>query len=122
MLYPVESVMQSGKLAALARGEVVGILGDTQVIGAEGDQPGPHVTQTGGYSVTSEPSYLKSTVDLLLGSAPTQVATSAELAAVPPIPIPTQETAVVEPPAQETVQPVVRAPFKLDLSDSEDDD
>jgi hypothetical protein len=48
MLYPVESVMQSGKLAALARGEVVGILGDTQVIGPDGDQPGPHVAQSGG--------------------------------------------------------------------------
>ena len=41
MLYPVESVMQSGKLAALARGEVVGILGDTEVIGTAANQPGP---------------------------------------------------------------------------------
>lgn len=39
--------MQSGKLAALARGEVVGILGDTQVIGADKDQPVPQIEQSG---------------------------------------------------------------------------
>lgn len=47
MLYPVESVMQSGKLAALARGEVVGILGDTEVIGTAADQPGPPILLSG---------------------------------------------------------------------------
>ncbi|KAI5454956.1 hypothetical protein NCC49_002232 [Naganishia albida] len=98
MLYPVESVMQSGKLAALARGEVVGILGDTQVIGADRDQPGPHV-----------------------GQSAAQLEKSAEPRSVPPIPASTQGAAVVPPP-QDPVQPVVRAPFKLDLSDSEDDD
>lgn len=52
MLYPVESVMQSGKLAALARGEVVGILGDREVIGSAADQPGPPpMSLTGMYCV-----------------------------------------------------------------------
>lgn len=119
MLYPVESVMQSGKLAALARGEVVGILGDTQVIGADRDQPGPHVGQSGRFLDVY--ALMPALTLLLLSSAAAQLEKSAEPRSVPPIPASTQEAAVVPPP-QDPVQPVVRAPFKLDLSDSEDDD
>jgi hypothetical protein len=56
MLYPVESIMQSGKLAALARGDVIGILGDTQVIGTAKDQPGPQTSQIGAFLASFFPS------------------------------------------------------------------
>jgi hypothetical protein len=119
MLYPVESVMQSGKLAALARGEVVGILGDTQVIGTDGDQPGPHVAQSGGLPDVYV--FMRGLTLVLLVSATSQIAKSATPTSGPPIPAPTQEPTVTSA-VQEPAQPVVRAPFKLDLSDSEDDD
>ncbi|KAJ9106133.1 hypothetical protein QFC21_001275 [Naganishia friedmannii] len=97
MLYPVESIMQSGKLAALARGEVIGILGDTQVIGTAKDQPGPEIVQPA-----------TETMDPPAKHPPTQTAGLSEPAN------PSSATSG-------TVQPV-HAPFKLDLSDSEDDD
>lgn len=117
MLYPVESIMQSGKLAALARGDVIGILGDTQVIGTAKDQPGPQITQLGShrfmffaFSACSDPptSAALETVDTSAEHPPQQVSSLLEPA----------KPSTADP---GTVQPV-HAPFKLDLSDSEDDD
>ncbi|KAJ9098793.1 hypothetical protein QFC19_006270 [Naganishia cerealis] len=97
MLYPVESIMQSGKLAALARGEVIGILGDTQVIGTTEDQSGIQAIQTAGEMRDDAK------------EQPPSVTTGPEK---------TSESSAA---ASGIVQPV-HAPFKLDLSDSEDED
>ncbi|KAJ9124094.1 hypothetical protein QFC22_000889 [Naganishia vaughanmartiniae] len=116
MLYPVESIMQSGRLAALARGDVLGILGDTQVIGAAKDQPGPQIVQPSSYYfffACDTCSYLPTPVvvetrDTAAEHAPTQTDGPSELAN--PL---ASESATVPP---------IHAPFRLDLSDSEDDD
>ena len=121
MLYPVESVMQSGKLAALARGEVLGILGDTEVIGTAADQPGPPSTLPGMY-YSPDLQSRKLNFHFKTGPGESQQA----VAPGPSVPqaVPTASTNIqsTAPSVPEAMQPVVRAPFKLDLSDSEDDD
>ncbi|GHJ88449.1 hypothetical protein NliqN6_4851 [Naganishia liquefaciens] len=105
MLYPVESVMQSGKLAALARGEVMGILGDTEIIGTVADQSGPTVPHPGPtegqHALAAEPAISQ---------------------AIPVLPPTLAQSIVPSVSVSEAAQPVAHAPFKLDLSDSEDDD
>jgi hypothetical protein len=114
--------MQSGKLAALARGEVVGILGDTEVIGTAADQPVPPIHLSG---ATHRGGLQRGNAHPLIaiGLGDGQQAGISGTTAVSAIPsaAPT-DIRPMETSTAETARPVVRAPFKLDLSDSEDDD